>query len=218
MALPVFRSLAIAVGFAVFGASSAVSADDATPSRKSLLPLVQPLWSELSSAQQEVLKPFEPQWNALPLEEKRAWRNLAVRFPRMQPAEQAKARERIGEWAGLTPEQRRLARQNYRLAKQIPAEARKAQWESYQTLTAEQQEVLRTAGSTSNTAARHAGSRTALAKQANQPIIKTAERISPKPLGPKYKDNPVNRPVVQKPLTPPAVEIAPTPSPVDSQP
>lgn len=138
--------------------------------RKSLVPLAQPLWSDLKEPQRQVLAPFADQWNALPLVEKRAWVSLANRFPRMSEREQQVAEERIAEWAQLTPEQRRTARQNYRLAKSIPREERVAQWEQYQTLTDEQREILQRNGNTSNTAARHAGARTALAKEAAQPI------------------------------------------------
>lgn len=141
--------------------------------RSSLLPLVQPLWSELTPTQQFVLAPFADQWNTWPLAEKRAWVELADRVPRMSAEQQARAHERIHEWAALSPEQRRLARQNYRLAQQLPKDERVAQWQQYEALTPEQKGVLRSAGTTSNTAARHAGARTALAKEAAKPIAPT---------------------------------------------
>ena len=143
--------------------------------RKSLLPLVQPLWSELTARQQQVLEPFAEQWNSLPIEEKRAWKALAERFPRLSAGERRHAEKRINEWALLTPEQRKLARQNFRLAKELPRDERVAQWEQYQNMTDEQRQVLQH-GSTSNTAARHAGSRTALAKEAAQPIAEVVRR------------------------------------------
>ncbi len=147
----------------------AVAADPA-PVRPSLLPLAQPLWSELTPAQHEVLAPLEPQWNALPSAKKRSWLKLADRVPRMKPADREKAQARIREWATLTPEQRRLARNNYRLAKTLDKEEREASWEQYNTMTAEQQSVLRANGWTSNTAARHAGAPTGLAKEAARPL------------------------------------------------
>ncbi|MGD9945408.1 MAG: DUF3106 domain-containing protein [Burkholderiaceae bacterium] len=140
------------------------------PARASLLPLAQPLWSELSRAQQAVLAPFAEQWNSWPTQEKLNWVSLADRVPKMKPAARQKLDQRIREWAQLTPEQRRLARQNYRLAKRLSPDERLAQWERYQQMTPEQQSVLRTSGWTSNTAARHAGARTGLAKEAAQPL------------------------------------------------
>ncbi|HMN84207.1 MAG TPA: DUF3106 domain-containing protein [Burkholderiaceae bacterium] len=146
--------------------------------RRSLLPLAQPLWSELTPRQQQLLQPFAEQWNGLPVEEKRAWKALAERFPKLSAAERSHAVKRISEWAALTPEQRKIARQNFRIAKSLPKDERVAQWEQYQALTDEQRSVLQNSGSTSNTAARHAGSRTGLAKEAAQPI---ADYVRPTP-------------------------------------
>lgn len=158
------------------GESRRADTSRATPARAerepgSLVALVQPLWSELTFEQQLVLAPFAEQWNIWPQAEKRAWVKLADRVPRMSAERQAKAHERIREWAALSPEERKLARSNYRLAKKLPQDARVAQWQHYETLTDEQKDVLRSAGSTSNTAAGHAGARTALAKEAAQPIL-----------------------------------------------
>jgi hypothetical protein len=151
-------------------AASPAPAADAETARPSLLPLAQPLWSELSAAQHEVLAPLEPQWNALPAAKKRSWLKLADRVPKMKPPEREKAQERIREWATLTPEQRRLARNNYRLAKSLDKEEREASWEQYNSMTDEQRSVLRANGWTSNTAARHAGAPTGLAKEAARPL------------------------------------------------
>lgn len=165
--------------------TSVVPADVAAPIvppatvRKSLLPYAQPLWSDLKPAQQRVLEPFASQWNSLPNDVKVAWLALADRYPRTSPAEQARTTARIREWARLTPEQRKLARQNYRLAKTLPKDERIAQSQQYSTLTDEQKKVLQTSGSTSNTAARHAGARTALAKEAAQPLTAVPAATSP---------------------------------------
>ncbi|HYF57829.1 MAG TPA: DUF3106 domain-containing protein, partial [Burkholderiaceae bacterium] len=147
------------------------------PRRPSLLPLAQPLWSELAPTQQQVLEPFSRQWNALPVAEKLAWADLAKRFPSMQPDEQARVQRRIAEWAALTPEDRRLARANYRLAQQAAREHVIAEWENYQSLTADQRTVLNAVGSTSNTAARHVAARNGLARIAAQPL----PRFAPQP-------------------------------------
>jgi hypothetical protein len=145
--------------------------------RGTMLPRVQPLWSELSAAQQDVLAPFASQWNAWPSAEKQSWLALAGRVPKMECEDEARTRQRISEWAALTPEQRRVARQNYRLARQLPPDERKAQWERYTQLTPEQRAVLRSSGWTSNTAARHAGAPTGLAKDAAQPFAPRPVRV-----------------------------------------
>ena len=180
-------------GAIALGLTGAALADDGSGSgtgsgaahgpRPSLLPLAQPLWSELKPAQHEVLAPLEPQWNALPATKKRSWLKLADQVPRMKPPEREKALARIREWAELTPEQRRLARNNYRLAKGLDKDEREASWEQYSSMTPEQRAVLRTNGWTSNTAARHAGAPTGLAKEAARPlpgaVLPTANQRKP---------------------------------------
>lgn len=150
--------------------------EPASGPRASLLPLVQPLWNDLTPAQREVLAPFESQWNGWSAQDKRRWVSLANRVPRMSAQARTRAEARIADWAQLTPEQRRLARQNYRLARRLPPEQRQAQWARYQEMTPEQRSVLRNAGWTSNTAARHAGAYTGLAKEAAQPLADLGRR------------------------------------------
>lgn len=140
------------------------------PERPSLVAMLEPLWVDLTSAQQQALAPFAPEWNTWPTAEKKSWVALADKLPAMSPDRQEKALRRILEWANLSPEQRRVARANYRLAKERPARQRVEEWQSYQSMTQEQREILRKAGSTSNTAAGHAGAATGLAKEASQPL------------------------------------------------
>jgi uncharacterized membrane protein YgcG len=117
-----------------------------------------------------LLEPFKDSWTTLPDAEQRAWAELALRFPRLPVDQQERAQKRIQEWAALTPSQRQMARSNYRLAKALPPEARVQQYEAYRELSAEQRSVLRSAGSTSNTAAALASPTVGLAKNAAQPM------------------------------------------------
>jgi hypothetical protein len=155
-----------------------VARTEPAPERASLVAMLEPLWVDLTDEQQQALAPFAPEWNTWPKAEKKSWVALADKLPSMSPERQEKARRRILEWANLTPEQRRVARANYRLAKERPAQKRVEEWNNYQSLTQEQREVLRKAGSTSNTAAGHAGAPTGLAKEASQPL----PRVSTPPL------------------------------------
>ena len=156
------------------------AAPELEPDKPSLVALLEPLWVDLTKAQQEALAPFAPEWNTWPKAEKKSWITLADKLPDMSRERQEKARRRILEWANLTPEQRRVARANYRLAKERPAQKRVQEWENYQSMTQEQREILRRAGSTSNTAAGHAGAPTGLAKEASQPLPRVA---TPPPTG-----------------------------------
>ncbi len=135
--------------------------------------LVEPLWSDLSSQQRSVLEPFGAQWNTWSSQEKRVWISLAEKFAKYTPAQQAKAKQRVKDWAALTPEQRRLARSNYRLAKKLPTSELATQTRRYEGMTLEQRTVLRENGSTSNTAAKYGGARTGLAKDAAKPLAAT---------------------------------------------
>jgi hypothetical protein len=155
-------------------AAPIVARTTAPPQRASLSAILEPLWVDLTQAQQIALAPFAPEWNTWPTAEKKSWVALADKLPAMSPESRAKAQRRILEWANLSPEQRRLARANYRLAKERPARQRVEEWQSYQSMTQEQREVLRRAGSTSNTAAGHAGAPTGLAKEASQPLPRSA--------------------------------------------
>jgi hypothetical protein len=53
----------------------------------------------------------------------------------MKPVQQERLQAQMKEWAKLTTEQRRVARENYRTIKKLPPEKRKqvkAQWQEYQ--------------------------------------------------------------------------------------
>lgn len=149
--------------------AQAASPAPAAPARVAL-PLSSPAWADLNAFQREALAPLQPVWNGLPAAKKRAWLTLTDRMPGMKSADREAALQRIQAWAALSPEQRRMARDNYRLAKALDRDERLATWESYRQLTPEQQTVLRDNGWTSNTGARHAGASTGLAKQAARPL------------------------------------------------
>ena len=152
-------------------ASPATGESTRPATRSALLPAsVVPRWNSLSPAQQTLLEPFKDSWTTLPDAEQRAWAELALRFPRLPAEQQERAQKRIQEWAALTPPQRQMARSNYRLAKVLPPEARVQQYEAYRELSPEQRGVLRSAGSTSNTAAALASPTVGLAKNASQPM------------------------------------------------
>lgn len=59
------------------------------------------------------------------------------------PAE-AKKRfsEQTNQWLEMTPEQRRIARENYQLSKSLPPEQRQNAWQAYQNLPTGQKEKL----------------------------------------------------------------------------
>jgi Protein of unknown function (DUF3106) len=150
--------------------AQAVNQGSTAQKSSALQSLVEPLWTDLNGQQRSVLEPFGAQWNTWSAQEKRVWVSLANKFPQYTPAQQSKAKQRIKDWAALTPEQRRLARSNYRMANQLPKAELDDQKKRYEGMTHEQRVVLRENGSTSNTAAKYGGARTGLAKDAAKPL------------------------------------------------
>ena len=105
-------------------------------------PEVGPPWSALSTRQKEALYPLANRWAVLSEVQKRNWLNLAAGFHALTPEEQAKMLERITDWANLSAQQRSQARLNYAAAARLPADDRRAQWEAYQALSAEEKKSL----------------------------------------------------------------------------
>lgn len=97
-----------------------------------------PQWKDLSQAQQDVLKPLEPEWNRMPGARKRKWLAMAHRYSELTPEQQARMQERMGAWVTLTPEQRRIARENYARARKLKPDQRSAEWQQYQQLSEEE--------------------------------------------------------------------------------
>jgi len=101
-----------------------------------------PTWAELDSVQQRILAPLAPLWDTLPEINRHKWLHIAARYPKFSPAEQARLQTRMAEWVNLTPQQRKLARENYQITRSVP-QARKAEaWDKYQQLPEDQKKKL----------------------------------------------------------------------------
>ncbi|HEY4299115.1 MAG TPA: DUF3106 domain-containing protein [Paraburkholderia sp.] len=99
-------------------------------------------WARLSSAEHLALAPFEPLWDSFSDERKRKWIKIASRYPKLSPDAQKRLHERMSEWVRMTPDQRRVARENYQVSKELPREARQKAWKAYQQLPEEQKQRL----------------------------------------------------------------------------
>ncbi|MBL8382674.1 MAG: DUF3106 domain-containing protein [Burkholderiales bacterium] len=104
--------------------------------------LTQPKWEELTAPQREALKPLAGEWNKLDDQRRKKWLVVADRFPAMKAEEQKRMQSRMAEWARLTPEQRRVARENFQRARTLPPEQKKAEWNQYQKLPEAQKQQL----------------------------------------------------------------------------
>ena len=108
-----------------FSAAAAQSKPEAKKAPK-------PAWAELTTAQQQVLSPLQAEWEELDTIRRKKWVDIANRYPTMKQAEQQRLQKRMQEWAKLTPEERRAAREQYRTLKKIPPKQRKEKWQEYQ--------------------------------------------------------------------------------------
>lgn len=106
----------------------------------------QPKWSELTVAQKIILAPLSDDWDSFENFRQKKWLGIANRFPSMMLEEQRRIQKQMQEWGKLTPEERQLARENFKAAKELPAEKKqklKQKWEEYANLPPEQKERLK---------------------------------------------------------------------------
>ena len=102
----------------------------------------QPGWNALTPPQQEALKPLAAEWGKIDNFRRKKWLGVADKYAGMKPAEQKRLHARMADWAKMTPEQRRAARENYKQAKALPPEQKKAEWQQYQKLPDAQKKQL----------------------------------------------------------------------------
>jgi hypothetical protein len=104
--------------------------------------LEKPLWKELSRPQQVALEPLAAEWDRMESTRKQKWIDIANRYSSMKPDEQQRVQERMRDWLKLTPEERRVVRQNYTMSKKIDKDQKASQWEQYQQLPEEEKRKL----------------------------------------------------------------------------
>jgi hypothetical protein len=103
-------------------------------------PKKNPSWADLTPAQQQTLQPLAGEWNTLDASRRAKWIGIAKRYPAMTETEQKRVQTRMSDWVKLTPDQRRVAREQYRKIGKLPAAKREAvtqQWAEYQQLPAD---------------------------------------------------------------------------------
>jgi hypothetical protein len=104
--------------------------------------VAKPAWKELSLPQQVALDPLKAEWDHMEAPRKQKWLEIANRYASMKVDEQQRVQERMRAWLKLTPEERRVARENYTLSKKIGKDQKSAQWEQYQQLPEEEKRKL----------------------------------------------------------------------------
>lgn len=137
------RAVALsAATLSLAGSASARQPAPAAPAVKAAAAAAKPLWKELSRPQQVALEPLQGEWDQMDGLRKQKWLEIANRYGSMKPDEQLRVHERMRAWLKLTPEERRVARENYTLSKKLDKGQKSAQWEQYQQLPDEEKRKL----------------------------------------------------------------------------
>ncbi|QYF92363.1 DUF3106 domain-containing protein [Massilia sp. PAMC28688] len=131
--------LVIALGTLIAATTVPAAARQAAPAT---VTLDKPLWKELDRTQQVALEPLHKEWDAMDGLRKQKWLDIASRFSTMKPDEQQRVHERMRAWIRLTPEERRVVRENYTNTKKLDKSAKSVQWEQYQQLPEEEKRRL----------------------------------------------------------------------------
>lgn len=183
-----------AIGFAQAAAPAASASAPTTGKPPVTAPIKTaasgPSWADLTPLQQQALKPLASSWNTNISEpQKRKWLEISKNYPSLPPEGQATMHSRMNEWVTLSPQQRAQARLNFaktkELSTQLTPEEKKAKWETYQALSAEEKQKLAAKASPKPTGAATAVKPVAPQKLAdvpphpNKPGAKPAPKIAP---------------------------------------
>jgi Protein of unknown function (DUF3106) len=99
-------------------------------------------WQQLTPKQKQALAPLGAQWGALTAQQQNKWLAISHNFAQLSVADQITMHARMTDWVALSPQQRNLARLNFNTLQSVPKEDKKAKWEAYQALSAEEKRVL----------------------------------------------------------------------------
>ncbi len=110
------------------------------------IPVSRPAWTELTPTQQQALKPLALNWDTISDAQKRKWLEISKNFASLPPEGQVTMHSRMNDWVKLSPQERAQARLNFaktqELSKELTPEEKKAKWETYQALSAEEKQKL----------------------------------------------------------------------------
>jgi len=155
------------------------------------------------------LKPLAGQWDKISDQGKKKWLAVADKYPAMKPDEQKRLQTRMSDWAKLTPEQRREAREVYKSTKAVPVEQKKAEWQKYQSLPEAEKKKLAAAAEAKKPVKQKAARRQ-LATRGSKPGVpaKPANGATPVTAAPAL----ATAAPVAAPTTAPAAAVAATPA------
>jgi hypothetical protein len=99
-------------------------------------------WQQLTPLQKKALSPLAIQWGQLTPQQQSKWLAISQNFSQWPASEQATMHTRMADWVALSPQQRNQARFNFNAVQSLPKEDKKAKWEAYQALSAEDKRTL----------------------------------------------------------------------------
>lgn len=100
-------------------------------------------WAALTASERDALAPLEREWPGIDAVRQQKWLDVASRFNKLEPDDRARMQQRMGDWARMTPDERRRARLNYQeLRTQTAPDERQSRWQTYQALPESQKREL----------------------------------------------------------------------------
>jgi hypothetical protein len=126
------------------------------------------------------LEPLKTQWPSISAAQKRKWQAMAKNFASLPADEKNKLHARVQEWAQLSPQQRAQARLNFGESAQHSGDHKRAKWEAYQSLSAEEKTKLAATSPTPPVGAATAVKKVASHKLAASPAVKAPNLTGPK--------------------------------------
>lgn len=124
-------------GYATGQTKGSPASQAVTPSNSGQTP-----WAALTPQQKRDLQPLKKEWQGLTADRQQKWLEVAARMPFMSDEERQRIRERMFEWARMSPSQRGQARLQFQEVRQWPSEDRQARWEAYLALTDDERTAL----------------------------------------------------------------------------
>jgi hypothetical protein len=124
-------------------AAATAKANAGSPGKK---PISTAGWSKLTPQQKSALQPLAQSWGSISAGQQRKWLEVSRNFPSMPAEDQANMHSRMAAWGALSNRERAAARLNFattaELSQELSLEERKAKWEAYQSLSAQEKENL----------------------------------------------------------------------------
>lgn len=99
-------------------------------------------WQKLSERQKQALSPLRDQWDTLTVQQRTKWLSISDTFLQLSDEEQLTMHGRMSEWARLSPKDRNAARFNFNSTRSLLIDDKRAQWEAYQSLPAQDKQQL----------------------------------------------------------------------------